>query len=188
MRGCIPLLHSNKIKHLVYCNTKKICPSSVPDRTSGKLSDISRQWWALKSTRSLCVPQGSYSWNIHIVSQRICMFHLVLITENKYFPMLCTNIPYHYRDAHSGTDCRIHCNLRFKEAVPWLRLSVDHIWPRRTGYVSKTFHVGNVVVKMGTTIGFCLSTSVPPWQYYYTNALYSSPSNVARTRRTNNEC
>jgi hypothetical protein len=68
---------------------------------------------------------------------------------------------------------------------PILMLLFDVLWPLRSVLVSKSLRLDYMLYTMKHCSMFCLSPSVLPCQYYSTNALYSSSSTVARTRRTN---
>jgi hypothetical protein len=64
---------------------------------------------------------------------------------------------------------------------------VADFWLRRPGFGSKKFNLWYVEEKCGTVIGFCLSTSGLPYQYYSAHAVYTTSSNVIRNRRTNGQ-
>jgi hypothetical protein len=62
------------------------------------------------------------------------------------------------------------CNVILREAVPWLRLLVADLSPRRAGFDPGSVHVGFVVNKVGLGQVFSPSISVFPCQFHYTGA------------------
>ena len=71
---------------------------------------------------------------------------MILRTKRKYFRIQHYFALYCNLYGESLTDYRMHCNLKPKEGIQWLKRIVAKSCPQRSGLVSTTFSLGYVVV------------------------------------------
>ena len=110
--------------------------------------------------------------NISICS--ISRFFIITDMENVYCPVRTDALQSVYSHFHTGRSMAQADRPKHLNAKAWVRFKEI-----RSGYVVDTVNF---------VIGFFLSTSVLPCQYYSAHALYSSSFKVVRTRRTNVQC
>ena len=127
--------------------------------------------------------------NVNTASQNNCAFYMILITKRKYFPLLQKQVLF-FTELE-----RVYCAVRTDSIEVCVMSPLKWLFHDSVGQSPSSESRSLVSVRrhsiqdmLSTKCGFVMDSFLSiyfiPCQYHSAHALYSSSSNVARTRKT----